>query len=457
MTGTRPMRTFARTVETDSDPNMDTRASTDNSPPSRTDKPNALERDGKNLLNPVANAVMEQFNRFGQRRKSMHTALRRSVAIAGLGALATLATATAASAQGSDPGAVGQRTQQDTVFVQTNSPSGNAIDVFAQHSDGTLSWQGTVPTGGLGGQAAGSVADHLASQHSLTYDHRNRLLFAVNAGSDSLSVLSAQGGDLRLVQVVSSGGDFPDSVTVHGDLVYVLDAGRSGTVTGYRIFGDHLIPLPGSSRTLGLSNTTPPFFLSSPGQIGFSPNGADLIVTTKGSTSSLDVFTVNAAGLPSATPTVTADPGNSPFSFTFSPSGQLVTAEAGHSTVHTYALGSGGSLTSLSASVPDGQAALCWITKDGGYYYVANVGSNNLSAYSVASDGIPSLVGSTGVAATTDAGPIDIGASADTSTLYVEAGAAGAVDEFHVNPDGSLSNIGSVAGLGAGIEGIAIN
>jgi hypothetical protein len=47
--------------------------------------------------------------------------------------------------------------------------------------------------------------------------------------------------------------------------------------------------------------------------------------------------------------------------------------------------------------------------------------------------------------------------SADGSTLYVEAGAAGAVDEFHVNANGSLSDLGIVAGVGAGIEGIATN
>jgi len=73
----------------------------------------------------------------------------------------------------------------------------------------------------------------------------------------------------------------------------------------------------------------------------------------------------------------------------------------------------------------------------------------------VSPSGVASLVGTTGVVATTDAGPIDMAASADGSTLYVEAGGAGAVDEFHVNADGSLTSIGSVTGLGAGIEGIA--
>ena len=295
----------------------------------------------------------------------------------------------------------------------------------------------------------------MASQGSLACDQGSGLLFAVNAGRGTLSVLSARGSRLQLVQVISSGGDFPDSVAVHGDLVYVLDGGGAGAVSGYRILGDKLIALPGSSRSLSLANANPPNFLTSPGQLGFSPDGSELIVTTKASSSSLDVFSVDRYGLLSAMPTVTVDPGNVPFAFAFSPSGQLVAAEAANSTLHTYALGSGGSLTSLSTPVPDGQKALCWITPAGGYYHAANAGSNSVSACSVASDGTPALVGTTGVVATTDAGPIDMAASADGSTLYVEAGAAGAVDELHVNADGSLSDLGSVAGLGTGIEGIA--
>ncbi len=387
----------------------------------------------------------------------MHKMLRRSLAATAIATMATLGTAGVASAQqrpgagpGTPPSGAGH-----AVFVQTDNASGNAIDVFSEHSDGRLSLRQTVPTGGLGGQTAGSVADHLASQGSLVYDADGQLLLAVNAGSDTLSVLSTEGRQVRLLQVVSSGGAFPDSVAVHGDLVYALDAGGAGAVSGYRILDDRVVPLPGSTRTLGLSNATPPNYLTSPGQVGFSPDGSELIVTTKASTSSLDVFHVNASGLLSATPTVTADTGNVPFSFTDSPSGQLVVAEAGNSTVHTYGFAPGGALTSLSASVPDGQTALCWITAVGGYYYVANAGSNDVSAYTVAPNGTPALVGTTGIVATTDAGPIDMAASANGSTLYVEAGAAGAVDEFHVNPDGSLSDLGSVAGLGAGIEGIA--
>jgi hypothetical protein len=38
----------------------------------------------------------------------------------------------------------------------------------------------------------------------------------------------------------------------------------------------------------------------------------------------------------------------------------------------------------------------------------------------------------------------------------VQVGAVGAVDEFRINSDGSLSPIGSVPGSGPGIEGIAV-
>jgi 6-phosphogluconolactonase (cycloisomerase 2 family) len=386
--------------------------------------------------------------------------VRRTLAAAVIGsALAVVPTALAGAQSVAGSGQAGSDstspTQYPAVFVQTDNPSGNQVVVLDQHVDGRLSERAVVSTGGLGGQSQGAVVDQLASQNSLVYDSEQHLLFAVNAGSNTLSVFSAHGRDLRLLQVVPTGGVFPDSVAVSGNLVYVLNAGNTGTVTGYRIVNHGLVAMAGASRSLHLSNTDPPNFLTSPGDIGFSPDGSELIVTTKGSTSSLEVFKVNPHGMLTGRPTVTADPGNVPFSFAFTPSSQLVVAEAGNSTVHTFALGAHGALTSLSASVPDGQTALCWITPVGAYFYVANAGSGTVSAYTVAPDGTPALVGTNGIVASTDAGPIDMAASADGSTLYVEAGGAGAVDELHVGAGGALTDLGNVAGLGTGIEGIA--
>ena len=131
-----------------------------------------------------------------------------------------------------------------------------------------LTADGTFATGGVGDTQPGAVVDPLASQGSLAYDAHSHLLLVVNAGSDSVSVFLVDGTQLSLRQVVSSGGAFPSSVTIHGDLAYVLDTGGAGAVQGYRIAGAQLHAIEGSNRSLGLANDNPPAFLQSPGQVG---------------------------------------------------------------------------------------------------------------------------------------------------------------------------------------------
>ena len=95
-------------------------------------------------------------------------------------------------------------------------------------ANGTLTLAAHYTTGGLGGQLTGSVVDHLASQGSLTYARITALLYAVNAGSNTVSVFAASGDPLSLRQVIRSGGTFPVSVAVHGNLVYVVNALNGG-------------------------------------------------------------------------------------------------------------------------------------------------------------------------------------------------------------------------------------
>jgi 6-phosphogluconolactonase (cycloisomerase 2 family) len=339
------------------------------------------------------------------------------------------------------------------VFVQTNQPTGNQIVVYDRAEDGTLSEAGRYDTGGLGGTAVGAPSDRLASQGSLVYDHGNRLLFAVNAGSDTVSVFRVDGDLLVLEQVLPSGGGFPASIAVHRDLLYVLNAGDTGVLQGFRIAGDMLQPLAGSARSLGLANADPPGFLTSPGQVGFTPDGEQLIATTKASGSQIQVFDVGPDGLLSATAVHNPSATPVPFAFTFSHANRLVMGEAGVSAVTTYVVNDDGTL-SAPHSLSDGQAALCWITRVRRFYYVSNTGSNNISGYRVEPDGQPMLIGPTGIVATTEMGPID-SAQSGSRFLYVETGVSGTIDEFRVNGDGTLAEIGKVVGLPPGIEGIA--
>jgi DNA-binding beta-propeller fold protein YncE len=112
----------------------------------------------------------------------------------------------------------------------------------------------------------------------------------VNAGSDTVSVFAVDGSQLSLREIVPSAGEFPVSIAVHNDLAYVLNARASESVSGYQVRSGLLQPIPGSTRPLALDPAATPEFTSTPGQVGFSPDGRQLIVTTKGNGSNVDVF-----------------------------------------------------------------------------------------------------------------------------------------------------------------------
>lgn len=337
------------------------------------------------------------------------------------------------------------------VFVQTDNTAGNAVVAYERAADGTLSPARIYATGGVGGILAGSVVDHTASQGSLTYDPRHALLYAVNAGSNTVSVFAVQGDRLSLRQVVRSGGTFPVSVTVHGDVVYVLNALNGGSVQGYRVvLGSFLAPLPHSNRALGLDPNASPQFTNTPGQVAFTPDGSQLIVTTKANGNDIDVFGVGFGGLISASPVVNSEPGTVPFAISFDPSGHLVIAEAGTNALSTFAVSASGTV-SLLHRVPTGQAATCWVAPAGSFLFASNAGSPSESGFSVGSAGQLTLLGNT----TTDAGAVDASAAAGGRFLYVQTGGQGIVDEFSVGANGSLTSIGSVTVPGAvGGEGI---
>jgi hypothetical protein len=380
--------------------------------------------------------------------------IKRGSTMALLGALvaAGAALGTAGAAAASTPQV--SRTAPFTnhaVFLQTDNPSGNQIVAYDQAANGTLTPAGTYDTGGNGGVAAGSAVDPLASQGSLVLANGGNILLAVNAGSNTVSVFRVSGDRLALWQIIPSGGQFPTSIAFHRGLVYVLNAGGTGSLQGYAVVGGILRPLPGSNRSLGLANTNPPNFLAAPGQVGFTPDGSAVIVTTKTSGSDIDVFSVGFAGLLSLHPVKNPSATPVPFSFTFDAAGQLVVTEAGSSDLSVYTLDADGTLTALG-SVTDGQAALCWVTQVGGFFYGSNAGSADISAFQVGTSGAPALVG---VAASTDAGTTDSAATPNGRFLYVTNGGAGTIDEFHVNANGTLFEIGTVTGLASPMEGIA--
>lgn len=140
-----------------------------------------------------------------------------------------------------------------------------------------------------------------------------------------------------------------------------------------------------------------------------------------------------------------------PFAFALHGSNQILLSEAGPNSVVTFTVHRDGTLTQTASSAT-GAAATCWVATVGDKVYASNAGSADLSDFRAAPNGNLTSVGST----STDAGTVDIAASADGRYLYAQTGGAGVLDEFRVNANGSLTAVGSQTVPGAvGGEGIA--
>jgi 6-phosphogluconolactonase len=96
----------------------------------------------------------------------------------------------------------------------------------------------------------------LDSQDAIASTPNGKLLFAVNAGSNTVSSFRVTRHGAQLVGQVSSGGQFPNSLTVHGNLLYMLNS-NSLNIQGLSFSSSGVLtPISGSSRPL---NPTGPF------------------------------------------------------------------------------------------------------------------------------------------------------------------------------------------------------
>ncbi|MCA0295272.1 MAG: lactonase family protein [Actinobacteria bacterium] len=372
-----------------------------------------------------------------------------------------IATAAAAAAFAFVPAATASATSHPSdhhtvgaVFVQTDDPVHNAVIAYDRSTDGRLTRAGTYRTGGAGAQEAGAVVDPLASQGSLTLDRARDLLFAVNGGSDTVTVFGVHGSRLDVRQILPTHGDLPVSVSVVGNLVFVLNARDGGSITGYRLAGRTVVPLSGSTRALHLADNGNPEFLQTPSQVAITPDRHAVVVATK-THGTLLTFPLDRFGRPAAAPTVTTS-GAVPFALSFDRSSHLVVIDAS-GLVTSYRVHRSGSLAKVSSVGPTGQAAACWSVVVRGTVYVANAGSNSISTVADRSGHLRLL---DATAAHTDGGPVDLAASGNGRFIYQLSGATGKIDEYRRSANGSLTSIGSVdTGLGSAnghpLEGIA--
>src|SRR3954468_19259848 len=269
------------------------------------------------------------------------------------------------------------------VFVMTNAATGNQVKAYVREEDGSLQAAGEFVTGGNG---SGGAIDPLHSQGSLILSADHRWLFAVNAASGTVSSFAVNGANLTLVDTEPSNGSSPTALAQSGDLLYVLNSGGNGNVSGFRIAGGHLHPIHNSTTSLSGGAT-------SPTSLAFSPNGRFLVVTETAS-NMIDVFRVHENGRLSG---IVANPsaGATPFAAVFTSNGALMVGNASN-TISSYRVNWNQSLDVISDEVPTLGKAPCWdIVVRNRLVYTDNAGTSNLSGFAVGRDGTLTAIDST--------------------------------------------------------------
>ena len=341
-----------------------------------------------------------------------------------------------------------------TVFVMTNDAVKNEVLAYQHLLGGSFVLKGRFSTNGRG---SGGQTDPLQSQGSLTLSEDHSLLFAVNAGSGTVSSFHLAGGIPFLVDTEPTGGAFPVAVTEHDHMVYVLNAGGNGAIVPFHA--------DASGQLHQISESTVFLTAANDGasSISVSPDGRTLVVIEK-TPNNIDTFPINPNGtLGQVVVNHSVTPGV--FSTVFTPNGDLIVSEnqpggTDISSISSYTVNSNGTITAISQSIPTFGDGNCWnaITPNGKFVYADNSGTSSIAGFSVGPNGALTPIAGTILNSypqgTTN---LDMTISADGNYLYTLNSGLGTVGVFSINSDGTLKSLGEIDGLptSVGFNGIA--
>jgi 6-phosphogluconolactonase len=376
--------------------------------------------------------------------------LRLIRTLSGAAALAVAVTVAAAPAEAKKP--VG------AVYTETNGTVANKVMKFDRYADGRIKRRQVIGTGGQGARQLQPGCNPpggcpiLDTSGEVLVTPNGRLVFAVNAGSNTITAFRETRRGLKRADQVDSGGMFPESLTVHGHKLYVLNE-NSASIAGFRFSSKgKLKPIAGSIQSLSAGRET------LPRQIGFDRTGRMLAVTLL-TANTIDTFVLKADGAPNPAVPRGSFPSSTalPFGFAFDPKNRLVVSQvkslSEFGTTSTYGVDpKSGKLTPI-ATVSSQGAAPCWveITGDGRYAFIVNAsatdapGGPTITRYGLGSGGSLNFLGLTqpdqGEFARTDEA-----LSRDSRYLYVlapsifDAGTSH-IDQYRVKKNGGLKHI----------------
>lgn len=312
------------------------------------------------------------------------------------------------------------------------------------------------PTGGAGVNAVkldGTTGpDSLVSQNSVIITPDHKMLFAVNAGDNSITAfaLDQASGKPTVLKTTLTLGDRPNSLAYANGYLYATFLKGNDQLAAYKVGADGALAQTGLYNLAQLSGVTSPI---APTQAIVSPDGHFVMVSAGTGSNAVMAFPINADGTLAA-PVVNAGQIATPFAGAYVPGAAsptyLATSISGVS-LSAFGQASDGKLTALNTAAAMGVGAPCWlvVTPSGKYAYVGN-GSGAISSFAIGSDGHATLINST---AATEAGVIDgvpsvagdSWISTDGKFLYTAYLGDDKIVAYAIGADGSLSKLGEQA------------
>ena len=334
----------------------------------------------------------------------------------------------------------------ETVYTLSNNATDNAVLAFKRSETGDWVAAGQFSTGGSG------TGGGLGNQGALALSENGRFLFAVNAGSDDVSVFRISKAGLKLLDRADVDGDEPVSVTVDHNLVYVVNA-KDDSIFGFR-FDPHagkLMALSGSHYTLSANGTAP-------AQISFNPEGDALAVTEK-ATNKITTFSLDD-GVPQQRFTIDSA-GTTPFGFAFGKRNQFFVSEANGlgdgagATVSSYEVEENGSARLIDGATAVNQVAACWLTTtpNGRIAFTANTPAQTLSSFAIDPAGNMTLLKTI---AAEEVNPRDMAMTSDGKTLFTLNGGNNTIGVFKVSASGTLHKQQNINNLPTGFTGLVV-
>jgi 6-phosphogluconolactonase len=304
------------------------------------------------------------------------------------------------------------------------------------------------------------------------------IVYVTNRGSDDVHGYSINPTTGRLAAI--AGSPFPQitapsaiAVSSDGFFAFVTNAGASNAVTAFRVATDGRLLRVSATQ----ANPNPAPVGMEPVALIISPNNQFLYVSNRGS-DTVTAFSIDDAGALTLVPQTgaTTNPvsvqGDAPAGMTVSPNGQFLYVSSSTSNVITvFQIEASGLLTLVPAtganpnpiSVGGTDPKSVRISPNGSFLYVANSGSNTVTAFQIGSNGLLTQVPSTA----SNQNPISVGGTAPNGIIVssngqflYSANGGGNVTTFTIGGGGLLTlappSSGNLNPVPAGTNPVAV-